>query len=1257
MFDWGIKEELPMNAELVRFFINRVDTLVAAYKSKPAVIAFVGLGPIAAHALLSRPDSLTSLSSAPIPMKPDGVDAAALFEKAQVRAMRNTIEDIEMPIVCLYEQLKPLAKSLSSTFEGTIILVFNNLFTSEGRFPTPVSMEDLEAFAAHFEDSGSAGSDLVCGKLYTSVDKIGERYLVCPLLDDDWGETGIELVQAEMYPPAPAQHVDRYHDGLEQISVPSPAFTRLKLRLSEFDVQEAEFVVDEEYVDGESCDDAEVSLVSVLLEVAGVSHEIGIRSAAQESVGNGERLLPLFHAYWGNDKNYRALKMYKDPDRSMKLEEVSQGHVADYVVTQAEAALNGLDDYTDIFVTAPTGAGKSLLFQLPALYLGEKYDAITLVIEPLKALMKDQADGLRKRGAKQVAVVNGDLTYSERTEEYERIKSGQANIVYLAPEMLLASDIKTIIGTRRLGLVVIDEAHTVATWGKDFRPDYWYLGSYLSKLRRFGTAFPIFCLTATAVYGGVDDVVMQTISELELMRCKKFLGNVRRDDITFCIQTCNKDDYPGVTDEVKTELAGSRIRKFVSFTSGQTLVYCPFRSHVEAIMSSLEDLGKSGKVLGYHGGRDTAYRNEAQKQFTDGTCRAMVCTKAFGMGIDVDDIVRVYHYAPTGNISDYIQEIGRAARREGLQAKAVIDFFKTDANYYRQLYSMSGFSQGQLREVLRKLYSLYWTRPKRTQNMLVSPESFTYLFPDEKDLDTSVNKARSALLMVAKDLQARCSYPVMVIAPRTSNTKNYVCVADETKSVLEKRWGTSYLKPLRQQDKRIVYTPAEGSKNSSVTARDIGSIYELDSARLWEDHFADYSFADFKRRLFEGEILGKPDGLEPISPRTRLRIAFADSYASVVTKFDAFTDALECTFRRLSHHGEFTAKDFKDEMQKELSARSLETKVTDALLKFFVAPYQGSGSPKPQSAIKCVDKVTRKGESRFKVVPANVQKIATETRRTISRCEPNEGNEYVVYLNRDCYASIFEMAELLEIIGLAIYENRGGSGADLFIRLNSPSKINAFARDRRYSNAVLRELNERHRHSSELITRFFSTEMKSDERWDLVEHYFLGHDDYVDEKLGAEPLSGNAARPKAHSRKQTATQSMRPAGSLSATITSTQTTADSRAKVRSQAIRDCDNEAEAKQLDEIFSRIGEMGLEWPVQGAMLQIESTGERFCAELAWPRSKALLFLSDGIGAYASAFQTNWLCCMLGTSFDFDTFMGLIKKEKADVNETAVQ
>lgn len=136
--------------------------------------------------------------------------------------------------------------------------------------------------------------------------------------------------------------------------------------------------------------------------------------------------------------------------------------------------------------------------------------------------------------------LNSNVSHEEREERLNAIHNGEKSILYLAPEMLLTTSLETLLGNRRLGLFVVDEAHTVTSWGKDFRADYWFLGDYLERQRRNGLHFPVLCLTATAVYGGQDDVVQDTIDTLKLNNPILYLGRVRRDNINFDIHPLEK---------------------------------------------------------------------------------------------------------------------------------------------------------------------------------------------------------------------------------------------------------------------------------------------------------------------------------------------------------------------------------------------------------------------------------------------------------------------------------------------------------------------------------------------------------------------------------------------------------------------------------------------------------------------------------------------------------------------------------------------
>ena len=195
-----------------------------------------------------------------------------------------------------------------------------------------------------------------------------------------------------------------------------------------------------------------------------------------ELLQSNPKFKEILQKYWKHD-SFRNLKIYnfeKIKNGIKAVEEVSQENIISDIVNQVETFVHDPQaDYRDVFVTAPTGAGKSAMFLIPAMYLAEQYNLVTLVISPLIGLMNDQVSNLEKQGYKYAKTINSDISQVEKEEIMEEIKEGKCHILYLSPESLLArSDISQIIGDRKIGMIVIDEAHIVTTWGKQFRPDY-----------------------------------------------------------------------------------------------------------------------------------------------------------------------------------------------------------------------------------------------------------------------------------------------------------------------------------------------------------------------------------------------------------------------------------------------------------------------------------------------------------------------------------------------------------------------------------------------------------------------------------------------------------------------------------------------------------------------------------------------------------------------------------------------------------------
>ena len=1199
------------------WFLDRVRATSDRFRGEGTALFFLGLS--APQAKLLSECELASSSLVEL-LDEQGHINYSMLETTKRDTFISLVSSNE-PQALLYEQLGSIKGSLEELYDGRIVIVRNNLFLDSEGYPCPGSNSELSALTKYLDgDGGKAPASAQC---YGQVSSVGEYYLVSPIrFEDELDCEVIDLVES----------VDDIYSGeaiANPISVPGPQYLSARLATSHGLIADMSFNLGDMTVAELGSDG------KTLLQLAGVLLDCGadcsvIKTAPQTKEENeGTRLLPLLKKYWGKDATFRKLRFYKNPDKDNEMIEVSQGAISDYVVSQAELALEGSEDFTSTLMTAPTGAGKSLLFQLAALYLADKHNIVTIVVEPLKALMKDQAENLRSRGIRSVAAINSDISFDERNKELARIREGKVSIIYLSPELLLSSSIDDVLCGRKLGLVVVDEVHTVTSWGKDFRPDYWYLGTYLAKLRRRGMLFPMFCLTATAVYGGKDDVVNQTISDLELGSCKLFLGNPRREDISFSIQKRNRSDFDGRIDEVKFELAAKWINESVA-SDKKAIVYCPYTTHVDQIMSLVGS--SDGKVLGFHGKKDKEFREFVTSAFKSGSCRVLVSTKAFGMGIDIGDITAIYHFAPTGNLADYVQEIGRAARKKSVQGVASIDFFSSDSSYARRLYAMSGFAQWQLKEIMGKLYSIYVSKPrgKRSQNILVSPDSFSYLFANNKNEDKP-NRVKAALMMIAQDLKSTYNFPVIVVRPKPTYTTAYVCISSESEGQFLSEFG-NYVKKVSEAHTRYEAAPNQ----NTVKITDTGSIYLLQADKMWEERFSDRTFAQFKHDLFSGDIASF-NGTPSVSSRLILEINYEDDFAVIENRFTAYMDALKNTLIGLSRRGEFSKSEFKSLFEEKLSSAAPAIKNTDALLTLFVKP---SGAKKEEAGgFKFIFRKTAPssgvGASKhsYQVSSKDVLECRQNAMRALRFLNPGKSRRCVRYLDPKALGGRYHLAELLQTLELATYEARGGDNPEIFIRLNDPTKLKALSTDPEYSNSVLKEQRGRHDYSSRVITRFFMTPMSTDDRWDLIEEYFLGNDDFVAARLGLDAATHNVLNDET-TRKVKYRGKSRIFTGLHATVINDGMGFPPQPYFRiwrSLAERASSPEEQA-DLERLKEATKGARYEYPSLKPELRIESTGDILHPLLAWKERQVLLFRQKSAAEYDLAKKTDWVPYLLG-------------------------
>lgn len=306
----------------------------------------------------------------------------------------------------------------------------------------------------------------------------------------------------------------------------------------------------------------------------------------------------------------------------------------------------------DAFVLMPTGGGKSLCYQLPALMA----EGVTLVVSPLIALMKDQVDGLQASGVAAV-FLNSTLSSADAALVYRQLQDGEIKILYAAPERLAVESFQDFLRKLPISLVAIDEAHCISQWGHDFRPDY----RNLKMLRQIAPSAPVIALTATATGRVRTDI----IRELGLRDPGIFISGFDRPNLHYHIESAGR-----------AEKEQQLIRLAHEYRNTSAIVYCFSRADTEKLAAKLKMRGI--RALPYHAGLDAETRKKTQEKFIHNEISVVTATIAFGMGIDKPDVRLVVHYDLPKSLEGYYQETGRAGR-DGLPSACVLFYSRASA--------------------------------------------------------------------------------------------------------------------------------------------------------------------------------------------------------------------------------------------------------------------------------------------------------------------------------------------------------------------------------------------------------------------------------------------------------------------------------------------------------------------------------------------------------------------------------------------------
>lgn len=782
---------------------------------------------------------------------------------------------------------------------------------------------------------------------------------------------------------------------------------------------------------------------------------------------------------------FKNFLCYKNPAINNETVEVSQEKVIFKIVEQAEKAREN-QDYKDIFVTAPTGSGKSIMFQIPAIYLAEKYQSfLTIVISPLIGLMNDQVNNIEDITST-AATINSDFTPEEKSNVLAKIRNGEINILYLSPEsFLMNSDIATLIGEKSIGLFVIDEAHTVVTWGQSFRPDFWYLGERIKQLRTSGKmSFPIATFSATIPYGGTDNMYQDMIDSLNMETYEtEFLGIVRRDEIQFSINKyTSKVDY----ELEKKEQAVKSLKRLIENRT-KTIAYFPFKRTVGDIYRELD----TNSTTLFHAGLHASAKRLNALDFSSGEKQLLLATKAFGMGIDIPDIACVYHFAPTGTLCDYVQEIGRAARKPGSTGIAKTDYFPNDFRYIKSLYGMSRIREYHIKGVLRKIQDVYLKH--RQRNFTISPDGFAHIF-DKNTISEVESSLKATLLMIEKDFElGNYSYKPLIFRPRTFFTIGYVIVEDSDLKALQESKYMRYFSKFRT--KQQMY-----SKIKTLEIFYTGDLYQVNFKELWEDHFRNLSFAGFKHQFYEGSLPGFP-GTEKYFPHYLLNVQWSfDSTFLLIQQMNKLISVIGKAFGHLAKNNKyFSVIEFenlvaqtweKEENEKipQLDFEGLLSKLVTIINNYDSDSLTSARPITTRDDTHYIKLPTRCAHFFRTIGPVigNQYQSAQGTQKSfIINAKTNK--EDLINKNRH-----FLGAQLLEILGLADYSIVSGERPEFFIRINNINAISAIVNDDHYKSPMVEKIAQRY-NDGVLIMRHFFENLNSDrERWDYIEEYFNG---------------------------------------------------------------------------------------------------------------------------------------------------------------------
>lgn len=982
--------------------------------------------------------------------------------------------------VCFYEVISLLYKN--------IYVIDNNLYINFYPINVNLSDEKYNMLIYHFDDDSKEdtfiGDDIQdYTNIYGNVVKISRNYYVVynDMLSDEkvttihmWQDGNISDIEKSVF--SDCEDVIEVIDEDSYIRLVDNIYNNQVKKINLID----DFNSNDKYYIRQR-----VGYINYLFK-NGLDIKIGRLTKYKSENKDYSEYIKYLSEYWGNE-SFLNIKIYdiEELEKGKKvLTEVSQGEIIDTIIQQCKKAKEN-SDFNDIFITAPTGSGKSAMFQIPAMYLTEIYEEplLTIVISPLIGLMKDQVKNLEVKNYPYARTINSDISPIKKDEIKDDIAENRCHILYISPETLLSrSDIEQLIGNRKIGLFIIDEAHIVTTWGKQFRPDYWFLGDHIKKIRktqeeRYNLSFPLATFTATAIYRGLEDMYSETKQSLNMIDPITYLGNVKRDDIEIRIQKADK--------KTNTEY---ELRKFdqlieqiqlAKVFDQKTLIYFPTVSLINRFYDHCYVKNLSVDVAKYHGQMKKWEKDENYENFYKKDKLVMLATKAFGMGIDIGDIEKVIHFAPTGNVCDYLQEIGRAARNRDLEGEAYYEYMSNDFKHINRLHGISMVKEYQLVEVIKKIHELYIEKQrseksrkytKKKRSMLVDAESFVHIF--ESPLggeDDAINKVKTAMLVIQKDFERR-GYAPFHIRPIPLFAIGYFKIEEVNQRSIKRKY-------------RDVLKVVDADDN----------ICSVNLEKIWESDFSkEYSFPQFKYMMYTKSEELDFKYKKFITPALILNIYFDEGYKE---KYYKLIGAIKNVINTCIRQDKFySIEELAGELKNRTNMSDYNAMTIMDILVTAMRIYSKDYCKALQGRL-VIEKPLKNGKNKYRFNNA-IEQFFKWIDIKLSFIENNikDGALYIVNdSSNNKYKEILLLLGILEILEILTFKSTGGSNSQIYMYINETKTMKQIIeRPNSYKNNLLKEVNRRHNISVCMLSYLFDNDFSSEEIWDNIEDYFLG---------------------------------------------------------------------------------------------------------------------------------------------------------------------